>query len=130
MSTVFDKIVQGNIPSYKILEDDRFLAFLDVSPLKEGHTLVIPKKHTDFIFDMPDEELAEMWLFAKKVAQAIKIAYGTRKVGVAVLGLEVHHAHIHLVPLDQEQDINFSNPRLALTNADYEEISDKIIACL
>lgn len=124
--TIFEKIVAGDIPAHKILEDEQYLAFLDVSPLKRGHTLIIPKQHTDFIFDMDDDELAGMWVFAKKIAQAIKKAYGSTKVGVAVLGLEVHHAHIHLVPLNHEQDINFANPKLQLEQKELSLIADKI----
>lgn len=124
--TIFEKIVAGEIPAHKIMEDERFLAFLDVSPLRKGHTLVIPKKHTDFIFDMDDQDLSDMWVFAKPVAQAIKKAFGSTKVGVAVLGLEVRHAHIHLVPLNTEQDINFSNPKLHLENDELAQIAMQI----
>lgn len=128
--TIFEKIVAGDIPAHKILEDDRFLAFLDVSPLRKGHTLVIPKKHTDFIFDMEDQELGDIWVFAKPVAQAIKKTFKSTKVGVAVLGLEVRHAHIHLVPLDCEQDINFSNPKLHLDNDELAQIAIQIRSLL
>lgn len=106
--TIFSKIIAGEIPCYKIAEDDRFFAFLDINPVNWGHTLVVPKKETDYIFDLPDEELAAMMVFAKKVARAIKDAMPCRKVGVTVLGLEVPHAHIHLVPLKSEGDMNFS----------------------
>lgn len=106
--TIFSKIIAGEIPCYKIAEDDRFFAFLDINPVNWGHTLVVPKKETDYIFDLSDEELASMMVFAKKVARAIKDAMPCRKVGVTVLGLEVPHAHIHLVPLKTEGDMNFS----------------------
>lgn len=107
--TIFSKIIAGEIPSYKIAEDDRYFAFLDINPVNWGHTLVVPKHETDYIFDIDDEELAGMVLFAKKVAKAIKKALPCRKVGVTVLGLEVPHAHIHLVPLQREGDMDFSN---------------------
>lgn len=107
--TIFSKIIAGEIPSYKIAEDDRYFAFLDINPVNWGHTLVVPKHETDYIFDIDDEELAGMVLFAKKVAKAIKKAMPCRKIGVTVLGLEVPHAHIHLVPLQREGDMDFSN---------------------
>lgn len=107
--TIFSKIIAGEIPSYKIAEDDRYFAFLDINPVNWGHTLVVPKHETDYIFDIEDEELTGMVLFAKKVAKAIKKAMPCRKVGVTVLGLEVPHAHIHLVPLQREGDMDFSN---------------------
>ena len=107
--TIFSKIIAGEIPSYKIAEDDRYFAFLDINPVNWGHTLVVPKHETDYIFDIDDEELTGMVLFAKKVAKAIKKAMPCRKVGVTVLGLEVPHAHIHLVPLQREGDMDFSN---------------------
>lgn len=107
--TIFSKIIAGEIPCYKIAEDDRYFAFLDINPVNWGHTLVVPKHETDYIFDIDDEELTGMVLFAKKVAKAIKKAMPCRKVGVTVLGLEVPHAHIHLVPLQREGDMDFSN---------------------
>ncbi len=107
--TIFSKIIAGEIPSYKIAEDDRYFAFLDINPVNWGHTLVVPTHETDYIFDIDDEELTGMVLFAKKVAKAIKKAMPCRKVGVTVLGLEVPHAHIHLVPLQREGDMDFSN---------------------
>ena len=106
--TIFSKIIAGEIPCYKIAEDEQFFAFLDISPVNWGHTLVVPKRETDYIFDIEDDELAAMTLFAKRVAKAIRKALPCRKVGVTVLGLEVPHAHIHLVPLKQEGDMNFS----------------------
>lgn len=107
--TIFSKIIAGEIPSYKVAENDRFYAFLDINPVNWGHTLVVPKQETDYIFDIDDEQLAEMMLFAKKVAVAMKKAIPCRKIGVTVLGLEVPHAHIHLVPLQKEGDMDFSH---------------------
>lgn len=126
MATIFSKIISGEIPSFKILEDDNYLAFLDVFPLKAGHTLVIPKIETDYIFDMDDENLANMMVFAKRVAKAIKSAIPCAKVGVAVIGLEVAHAHIHLVPITKVSDINFANPKLTLTSNEMEEVASSI----
>ena len=107
--TIFSRIINGEIPCYKIAENDKFFAFLDINPVNWGHTLVVPKKETDYIFDIDDDELAEMTLFAKRVARAIKAALPCRKVGVTVLGLEVPHAHIHLVPLKHEGDMDFKH---------------------
>ncbi len=107
--TIFSRIIAGEIPCYKIAEDDRFFAFLDINPVNWGHTLVVPKRETDYIFDIDDEELAAMAIFAKKVAKAIRNAIPCRKVGVTVLGLEVPHAHIHLVPLQNEGDMDFKH---------------------
>ncbi len=107
--TIFSRIIAGEIPSYKVAENDKFYAFLDINPVNWGHTLVVPKKETDYIFDIEDEDLAEMMVFSKKVAKAIKEAIPCRKVGVTVLGLEVPHAHIHLVPLQKEGDMDFKN---------------------
>lgn len=106
--TIFSKIIAGEIPSYKVAEDDKFYAFLDINPLAWGHTLIVPKQETDYIFDLEDDLLAEMSVFAKKVAKAIKKTFPCRKVGMAVLGLEVPHAHIHLLPLQKEGDMDFS----------------------
>lgn len=105
--TIFSRIIAGEIPCYKVAEDDRFFAFLDINPVNWGHTLIVPKREEDYIFDLSDDELAAMTVFAKKVARAIKAAIPCRKVGVTVLGLEVPHAHIHLVPLQQEGDMDF-----------------------
>lgn len=107
--TIFSKIIAGEIPCYKVAEDDRFFAFLDINPVNWGHTLVVPKKETDYIFDIDDDELAAMMLFAKRVAKGMKKAIPCRKIGVTVLGLEVPHAHIHLVPLQNEGDMDFNN---------------------
>lgn len=126
MATIFSKIVAGEIPSYKVAENDRFYAFLDINPLVKGHTLVIPKREVDYIFDLSDEELAAMHVFAKHVARAIQKAFPCRKVGVAVLGLEVPHAHIHLVPMQNEKDMIFSNPKLKLTDDEFKAIAQSI----
>lgn len=119
--TIFSKIIKGDIPSYKVAEDDRYFAFLDINPLQWGHTLVIPKQETDYIFDLDDETLAGMQVFAKKVAKAIKAAIPCRKVGQAVLGLEVPHAHIHLVPLTTEGDMDFHKK---ISNPDPEKMKE------
>lgn len=126
MATIFSKIVSGEIPSYKVAEDDRFYAFLDINPLAKGHTLVIPKREVDYFFDLSDEEIAAMQVFAKRVALAIKKSFACVKVGQAVLGLEVPHAHIHLVPMASEKDMLFSNPKLKLTSDEFVEIAQKI----
>lgn len=125
---IFSKIAAGQIPSYKCAEDERFYAFLDINPLQKGHTLVIPRREVDYIFDMPDEELAAFHVFAARVARAIKQAFPCRKVGVAVLGLEVPHAHIHLVPMQAEGDMLFSNPKLHLSEQEMEQIAARIRA--
>ncbi len=126
MPSIFSKIVKGEIPCYKIAEDENYFAFLDINPLQEGHTLVIPKKEVDYIFDVEDEILARMVVFAKKIAKALDKAIPSKRVGVAVLGLEVPHAHIHLIPLQSESDINFSNPKLKFTVEEFTAIADKI----
>ena len=126
MATIFSKIVAGEIPSYKVAENDQFYAFLDINPLVKGHTLVIPKREVDYIFDLTDEELAAMHVFAKHVALAIQKAFPCRKVGEAVLGLEVPHAHIHLVPMQNEKDMIFSNPKLKLTDEEFKSIVQAI----
>ena len=128
MATLFTKIAQGQIPSYKCAEDEEFYAFLDANPLKQGHTLVIPKREVDYFFDLTDEEIGRMQVFAKHVAQAIKAAFPCVKVAQAVLGLEVPHAHIHLVPIQSEADMNFRNPRAELTAAEMQATADAILA--
>ena len=125
---IFSKIAAGEIPSYKCAESDKFYAFLDINPIAKGHTLVIPRREVDYIFDMPDDELAEYHVFAKKVATALKRAFPCKKVGEAVLGLEVPHAHIHLVPMQSEKDMIFSNPKLKLSEEEFRETADKIFA--
>ena len=124
--TIFSRIVAGEIPSYKIAEDENYYAFLDISPLQKGHTLVIPKREVDYIFDLTDEEIAGLQVFAKKVATAIKKAIPCVKVGQCVLGLEVPHAHIHLGPMQSEADMRFTNPHLELTTEEFQEIAQKI----
>jgi histidine triad (HIT) family protein len=126
MASIFSKIVDGEIPAYKVAEDENYLAFLDIFPLAKGHVLVIPKKEVDYLFDLDDELYTGLQLFAKRVAVALKKAIPCEKVGVAVLGLEVPHAHIHLVPMQSEKDINFSNPKLKLSEEEFREITDKI----
>lgn len=130
MPGIFSMIVAGDIPSYQILEDDRYYAFLDINPLAEGHTLVIPKKETDYLFDVEDEELAGMMVFAKKVARAIDRVMDCKRVGVAVLGLEVPHAHIHLVPINGLHDIEFSKPKLKFSEEEFRATAEKIKAAL
>jgi len=121
MASIFSKIVNGEIPSYKIAEDDRFLAFLDIFPLAKGHTLVIPKKEIDYLFDLDDKLYADCFVFAKKVAVAIKKIVPCEKVGIAVVGLEVPHAHIHLIPVNEIYDIDFSKPKLKFAQEEFEE---------
>ncbi len=127
MPTIFTRIINGEIPSYKIAEDDRFFAFLDINPLSEGHTLVVPKEETDYLFDLDDQLLGDMMVFAKKIAIAQRKVIECKRVGVAVLGLEVPHAHIHLVPLQTETDINFSKPKLHFSQEEFISIAKKIV---
>jgi len=126
MATLFTKIVNGEIPSYKIAENDKYYAFLDIFPLAKGHTLVIPKNEVDYLFDVEDELLAGMIVFSKKIALAIEKVMPCKRIGVAVLGLEVPHAHIHLIPINSEADISFSNPKLKLAEQEFIEIAEKI----
>lgn len=126
MASIFSRIVAGEIPCYKVAENDKFFAFLDINPLVKGHTLVIPKQEVDYIFDLSDEDLAQMQVFAKKVATAIKEAFPCLKVGQAVIGLEVPHAHIHLIPIQKESDMLFSNPKLKLSAEEFKEIAEKL----
>lgn len=127
MPTIFSKIIAGDIPCHKIAENDRFLAFLDIMPLCEGHTLVIPKQEVDYIFDLDDDVLSEMMLFSKTVARSIKNAIPCLRIGVAVIGLEVPHAHIHLIPLNSMSDINFQNPKLNPSQEALATTAEKII---
>lgn len=126
MPTIFSKIIAGEIPCYKIVESEKYLAFLDINPLAKGHTLVIPKQETDYIFNINDEELAGLHLFAKKIAKAIEKAVPCKRIGMAVIGLEVPHAHIHLVPINHVGDINFSNPKLSFSKSEMEQVAEKI----
>ncbi|MDR0732522.1 MAG: HIT family protein [Dysgonamonadaceae bacterium] len=126
--TVFSKIIAGEIPSYKVAENVDFYAFLDINPLVKGHTLVIPKTETDYIYDLDDRTAGEMFVFSKRVAKAIQKAIPCKRVGIAVLGLEVPHAHIHLIPLNRESDMIFSNPKLKLTEEEFRNIAAAIAA--
>ena len=125
MSSIFTKIVNGEIPCYKVAEDEHHLAFLDVMPIAKGHTLVIPKKEVDLIFDLDEDK--NLWAFAQKVAKKLKAAVPCVRVGVAVVGLEVPHAHIHLVPMNEIKDLNFMNERLKFTPEEYQEIQQEIV---
>ena len=126
MATIFTKIIKGEIPCYKIAEDENYFAFLDINPLRAGHTLVVPKRETDYIFDLEDVYLSGMIVFSKKIAIAIKSAIPCNRIGVAILGLEVPHAHIHLVPMDTMEDINFRNPKLKFTPEEFTAIAANI----
>lgn len=127
MSSIFSKIIAGDIPSYKIAENDRFYAFLDIFPLVEGHTLVVPKKETDKLFDVSDEELAELLVFAKPIAKAMEAVFPCDRVGISVVGLEVPHAHLHLVPINNADDLNFTRPKLKLTEEQMKAAQQKIL---
>jgi len=126
MATIFTRIIQGEIPCYKIAEDDSFIAFLDINPLSKGHTLVVPKVEIDYIFDLEEDLLGDMMKFAKKIALAIDSTMDCKRVGIAVLGLEVPHAHIHLCPINDLYDIEFSKPKLKLASEEFEAIAEKI----
>ena len=130
MATIFSKIVKGDIPCYKIAEDERFFAFLDINPVMKGHTLVIPKRETDYLFSLDDEELAAMMVFAKKVAKAIEKAVPCKRIGVAVIGLEVPHAHIHLIPITQEGDMDFKKEHVHMTTEEFVDTQRRIISQL
>lgn len=126
MATLFSKIIAGEIPSYKIAEDDKFYAFLDISPLVKGHTLVVPKQEVDYIFDLDNDALGQMHVFAKSVARAIEKVIPCKRVAVFVIGLEVPHAHIHLLPINKESDVNLSNPKLKLSGEEFTSIAKAI----
>ncbi|MEN6618960.1 MAG: HIT family protein [Rikenellaceae bacterium] len=128
MSTIFTKIVKGEIPSWKVAENDKFYAFLDINPVAKGHTLVIPKEETDYIFDLKSEDLSDLFKFAQVVAKGIKAVIPCKRVGVAVLGLEVPHAHIHLIPLNSEGDMDFKKNKLKLENEEMTSIANSISA--
>lgn len=130
MASIFTKIINGEIPSYKIAENENYYAFLDINPLKKGHTLVIPKKEIDYLFDLDDETLAGMMKFSKNIARAIDKSIDCKRVGVVVLGMEVPHAHIHLIPLDKETDASFNQPKLKLSEQEFEETAEKIRSAL
>ncbi|MEE1092568.1 MAG: HIT family protein [Prevotella sp.] len=126
MAGIFARIAAGEIPSYKCAENDKFYAFLDINPIAKGHTLVIPRREVDYLFDMEDDEIAEFQVFAKKVATALKAAFPCIKVGQAVLGLEVPHAHIHLIPMQSEKDMLFTNPKMKFTDEEFKDIANKV----
>ena len=126
MATIFSRIVAGEIPCYKVAENDKFFAFLDIAPLAKGHTLVIPKREVEYFYDLEDEELQEMILFAKSIAKKIKATTGCIKVATVVLGLEVPHAHIHLVPMNTENDVDFKREKLSLTPEEFSEIAKSL----
>ena len=127
MATIFSKIVKGEIPCYKIAEDERFFAFMDINPVQKGHTLVIPKREDDYIFNLADDEIGAMMVFAKKVAKAIEKAVPCKRIGVAVIGLEVPHAHIHLIPITQEGDMDFKKEHVKLTEEEFKEVQKRIV---
>ena len=126
MASIFTRIIQGEIPCYKVAEDDRYFAFLDINPLTEGHTLVVPKKETDYLFDLDDDTLAGMVLFAKRIAKRIGEKIACKRVAVVVLGLEVPHAHIHLIPINTEKDVDFHREKLKLSPEEFKRISTMI----
>ena len=126
MSSIFTKIIQGEIPSYKIAEDDKFFAFLDIFPLAKGHTLVVPKQEIDYIFDIDDALLGEMMVFAKRVGKAIEKVVSCERIGITVIGLEVPHAHIHLIPIHSITDMDFSREKLKFEKADFESLAEAI----
>lgn len=126
MATIFTKIINGEIPCHKIAENERYFAFLDINPLKEGHTLVVPKKEVDYFFDLDDDLLAGLMIFSKKVAAGIESVIPCNRIAVAVVGLEVPHVHVHLIPMDTMEDINFRNPKLKFTPEEFNETAEKI----
>ena len=126
MASIFSKIISGDVPAYKVLENENFLAFLDIFPLAKGHVLVIPKNETDYLFDISSDEYLELWKFAQQVAKAMDKVIDCKRIGVAVIGLEVPHAHIHLVPLNNVSDINFERPKLSFSEEEMDEVSQKI----
>jgi histidine triad (HIT) family protein len=128
--TIFSKIIAGQIPSYKIAESDKFFAFLDIFPLREGHVLVVPKTETDKFFDLPEEYLGELLVFARPIAKAIEKSFDCNRCGLSVVGLEVPHAHLHLIPINSADDLNFNRPKLKLTDEQFREIQKKIVGNL
>ncbi|MDG2369035.1 MAG: HIT family protein [Flavobacteriales bacterium] len=126
MTSIFTKIIDGEIPSYKIAENDKFLAFLDVMPLSLGHTLVVPKQEIDYLYDLPDELLGELFVFSKKVAKKLEKAVDCQRIGVSVIGLEVPHAHVHLIPINNVSDMNFSKPKLKVSTEELEKMANLI----
>ena len=130
MATIFSRIIQGEIPCYKIAEDEQFFAFMDINPVAVGHTLVIPKREDDYIFNLEDDEIGAMMVFAKKVAKAIEKAVPCKRIGVAVIGLEVPHAHIHLIPITQEGDMDFKKEHVHMSDEEFREVQQRIVANL
>ncbi len=128
--TIFSKIIQGEIPAYKIAENELFIAFLDIFPLQKGHVLVVPKIEVDKVFELPDNYLSELLVFAKPIAKAIEASFPCNRIGMVTVGLEVPHAHLHLIPINQAEDLNFSNPKLQLSKADFLAVQEVIIAKL
>jgi histidine triad (HIT) family protein len=128
--TIFSKIIAGEIPSYKIAENEKFFAFLDIFPLKEGHVLVVPKKEVDNLFDLPQEYLQEILIFAQPIARAIEKAFDCNRCGISVIGLEVPHAHIHLIPISSANDLNFTNPKVKLSQEELRQVQEKIVSNL
>ena len=126
MASIFSRIIAGEIPCYKVAENEKFFAFLDIAPLAKGHTLVVPKREVDYFFDLEDDELAEMVVFAKQIAKKIKATTGCKKVATVVVGLEVAHAHIHLVPMNTENDVDFKREKLNLTQEEFVEIANSL----
>jgi histidine triad (HIT) family protein len=126
MATIFTKIIQGEIPCYKVAESEQFFAFLDINPLSKGHTLVVPKKEVDYIFDLDSDLYQDLFGFAQKVAKSIEQVIPCKRIGIIVFGLDVPHAHIHLIPINQASDMNFSSPKLKLSNTEMAEIAEKI----
>ena len=125
--SIFTKIINKELPCYKIAENNNFIAFLDILPLKKGHTLVVPKIQVDYIYDLPDKVLSDLFIFSKKIAKKIESVIDCKRVGVAVIGLEVPHAHVHLIPINEISDMNFQNQRIELNKEDFQNIRDKII---
>lgn len=128
--TIFSKIIAGDIPSYKIAENDKFFAFLDISPLREGHVLVVPKNETDNLFDLPEDYLGEILVFARPIAKAIERSFDCNRCGISVMGLEVPHAHVHLIPINSANDMNFTRPKLKISPEELKRVQEKIIANL
>lgn len=126
MATIFTKIINGEIPCYKVAEDEKYFAFLDINPLRAGHTLVVPKEETDYVFDLNDESVSGLMVFSKKVAAAIKTVFPCNRIGVAILGLEVPHTHVHLIPMDTMEDVNFKNPKLKFSAGEFKDMAEKI----
>lgn len=126
MASIFTRIINGEIPCYKVAEDDRYFAFLDINPLTKGHTLVVPKQETDYIFDLDDKMLGDMMIFAKKIARKIKEKIACKRVAVVVLGMEVPHAHIHLIPINSEQEVDFHHEKLKLTPEEFQKVAELI----